>query len=120
MHILTDMALEEQSRAQKQGLYSHPSRVHQYYGKWPFWRFAGMQEPASVLFSVLNMIVHIAGMKKILKEVPKHFHMRTLYLIWSGLAVNAWVWSSIFHTRGKFTFALTMMVLLTYLKQILR
>ncbi|CAE6426296.1 unnamed protein product [Rhizoctonia solani] len=99
MHILTDIALEEQSKAQKQGSYSDHSRVHQYYGKWPFWRLAGMQEPASVLFSVLNMAFHAAGMKKILKEVPKHFHMRTLYLVWSGLALNAWVWSSVFHTR---------------------
>ncbi|ELU43556.1 PER1 protein [Rhizoctonia solani AG-1 IA] len=100
MHILTDIALHEQVRAQNQGLYSHSgTRVHQYYGKWPFWRFAGMQEPASVVFSLLNMAVHIAGMKKIAKEIPKHFHMRTLYLVWSGLAVNAWVWSSVFHTR---------------------
>ncbi|EUC59752.1 Mn2+ homeostasis protein (Per1) [Rhizoctonia solani AG-3 Rhs1AP] len=97
MHILTDIALKEQSGAQSS---SHLStRIHQYYGKWPFWRFAGMQEPASVLFSVLNLVTHAAGMKKILKEVPKHFHMRSLYLIWSGLAVNAWVWSSVFHTR---------------------
>ncbi|CAE6462102.1 unnamed protein product, partial [Rhizoctonia solani] len=97
MHILTDIAMEEQSRARPS---SHTSaRIHQYYGKWPFWRFAGMQEPASVLFSVFNLVVHAAGMKKILKEVPKHFHMRKLYLIWSALAVNAWIWSSVFHTR---------------------
>ncbi|CAE6474841.1 unnamed protein product [Rhizoctonia solani] len=96
MHILTDIALEEQSNPRQHGSFS---RIHQYYGKWPFWRFAGMQEPASVLFSVLNLAVHAAGMRKILKEVPKHFHMRTLYLVWSGLAVNAWVWSSVFHTR---------------------
>jgi len=28
--------------------------VQQYYGKWPFWRLLGMQEPASLLFSTLN------------------------------------------------------------------
>ncbi|CAE6478843.1 unnamed protein product [Rhizoctonia solani] len=94
-HILTDIALSQQ-----QGSSSRPSmRIHQYYGKWPFWRLAGMQEPASVLFSVLNLAAHAAGMKKILKEVPKYFHMRTLYLVWSGLAMNAWIWSSVFHTR---------------------
>ncbi|KAL4437289.1 hypothetical protein ABPG75_004428 [Micractinium tetrahymenae] len=29
-----------------------------YYGKWPFARLAGMQEPASVLFSLLNLAAH--------------------------------------------------------------
>src|ERR1700753_2957886 len=35
--------------------------VQQYYGKWPFWRFAGMQEPASVLFSLLTLYGHVQG-----------------------------------------------------------
>lgn len=30
-------------------------RMVQFNGKWPFYRFMGMQEPASVLFSLLNM-----------------------------------------------------------------
>lgn len=29
-----------------------------YYGKWPFARLAGMQEPASVIFSLLNLAAH--------------------------------------------------------------
>jgi hypothetical protein len=104
MHILTDIVIEEQVRAQQQGISSHPAtRVQQFYGKWPFWRYAGMQEPASVLFSLMNLFVHAAGMQRILKEIPKHFHMRSFYLVWSTLAANAWVWSSVFHTRGKFS-----------------
>lgn len=30
-----------------------------YHGKWPFARLAGMQEPASVLFSLLNLAAHV-------------------------------------------------------------
>lgn len=99
-HILTDIAIEEQAREQRQGLPPHPAtQVQQFYGKWPFWRFAGMQEPASVLFSLMNLATHAAGMRRILERIPKSFHMRTFYLGWSILAMNAWVWSSVFHTR---------------------
>ncbi|KAG8733004.1 hypothetical protein FRC12_019010 [Ceratobasidium sp. 428] len=100
MHTLTDIAIEELDNARRTG---HPpdtsARIQQFYGKWPFWRFAGMQEPASVLFSFLNLAAHAAGMRKILRNVPKGFHMQKFYLAWSVLAMNAWVWSSVFHTR---------------------
>src|ERR1700761_1837035 len=36
-HIMTNRAVK------------HQQRIEQYYGKWAFWRFLGMQEPASVL-----------------------------------------------------------------------
>lgn len=32
--------------------------VQKYYGKWPFRRWMGMQEPAAVLFSLLNLAAH--------------------------------------------------------------
>ncbi|KAF8605975.1 Per1-like protein [Ceratobasidium sp. AG-I] len=100
MHTLTDIAIEEKARALEQGQPPHPAaRVQQFYGKWPFWRLAGMQEPASVLFSMMNLATHVVGMRKILRSVPQSFHMRPFYLGWSILAMNAWVWSSVFHTR---------------------
>ncbi|KAG8702877.1 hypothetical protein FRC08_003192 [Ceratobasidium sp. 394] len=100
MHTLTDLVVEEQSSALQHGRPPHPAaRIQQFYGKWPFWRFAGMQEPASVLFSLMNLAAHAAGMRRILRSVPKGFHMRPFYLAWSVLAMNAWVWSSVFHTR---------------------
>lgn len=73
--------------------------VQQYYGKWPFWRFAGMQEPASVAFSLLNLWFHVRGMRKVQKRIPSNHPMRAYYLVWSVVSVNAWFWSSIFHTR---------------------
>jgi hypothetical protein len=74
--------------------------VQQYFGKWPFWRFAGMQEPASVAFSLLNLWSHVQGARKIQKKISSRHPMKAYYLLWSFLSINAWFWSSVFHTRG--------------------
>ncbi|KAF8801401.1 Per1-like protein [Phlegmacium glaucopus] len=74
-------------------------RIQQYHGKWPFWRVAGMQEPASVAFSLLNLWAHARGASKIRKKVPESHPMRSYYLLWSAISINAWIWSSVFHTR---------------------
>ncbi|RXW22913.1 hypothetical protein EST38_g2960 [Candolleomyces aberdarensis] len=73
--------------------------VQQYYGKWPFWRYAGMQEPASVVFSVFNLWAHWKGFKTIKRRLPKDHPMKKLYLGWAVLSMNAWIWSAVFHTR---------------------
>ncbi|KAF9267728.1 Per1-like protein [Marasmius fiardii PR-910] len=78
--------------------------VVQYYGKWPFWRFAGMQEPASVLFSILNLWAHVRGFSKVRKEIHHSHPLKRYFLIWSGTSINTWVWSAVFHTRDtRFT-----------------
>jgi post-GPI attachment to proteins factor 3 len=77
------------------------SHMQQYYGKWPFWRFAGMQEPASVAFSLLNLLAHVRGAQRILRQVPSRHPMRSYYLTWSAISCAAWVFSSVFHTRGQ-------------------
>lgn len=69
-----------------------------FYGKWPFIRLFGIQEPASVIFSVLNGVFHL----RILtyrKVVPSSVPM---YYVWQCVAVismNTWFWSTIFHSR---------------------
>ncbi|KAF9533643.1 Per1-like protein [Crepidotus variabilis] len=73
--------------------------VEQYYGKWPFWRFLGMQEPASVAFSVLNLLAHWRGSNKLRASLPEDHPMKTYYMRWAWVSINAWVWSSVFHTR---------------------
>jgi post-GPI attachment to proteins factor 3 len=75
--------------------------VQQYYGKWPFRRFAGMQEPASVAFSLLNLWAHFQGSQKVLKRVPDSHPMKNIYFTWSFVSSIAWVWSAVFHTRGE-------------------
>ena len=74
--------------------------IVQYYGKWPFWRFLGMQEPASVLFSLLNLWVHVRGYRNVVKHVPDIHPTKNLILLWSVVNMRAWIWSAVFHTRG--------------------
>jgi len=92
MHALTDLAVES-------GV-----PVQQYYGKWPFWRLVGMQEPASVAFSVANLLMHVLGADWLRRGVHPAHPMRPFYLTWAYLSINAWVWSAVFHTRGACSF----------------
>lgn len=43
--------------------------IPQFYGKWPFLRLFGMQEPASVIFSLLNFAAHVRLLRKFRREV---------------------------------------------------
>lgn len=53
--------------------------VPQFHGKWPFIRLFGIQEPASVFFSFLNLFAHWRMIRKFRREVRKDSPM---YLIW--------------------------------------
>ena len=94
MHQITDRDIE------------NGRKVQQYHGKWPFWRLAGMQEPASVAFSLLNLWAHVRGASKIRKRVPESHPMRSYYLLLSIVGINAWIWSAVFHTRGELIHAI--------------
>jgi hypothetical protein len=93
MHTLTDLAAESGVRAQ------------QYYGKWPFWRYAGMQEPAAVAFSLANLLMHVLGLDWLRRGVHPTHPMRPFYITWAYISVNAWIWSAVFHTRGASIFS---------------
>ncbi|XP_066301993.1 post-GPI attachment to proteins factor 3-like isoform X2 [Branchiostoma lanceolatum] len=49
--------------------------VPQFYGKWPFVRVLGIQEPASVLFSILNGLGHVVMIGVFRRKVPSHAKM---------------------------------------------
>ena len=69
----------------------------QYYGKWPFTRFLGIQEPASVLFSIANGYAHYIGYKKL-----NNFQSSQLrnYYMWFGIiSMTLWTASTLFHSR---------------------
>ena len=76
--------------------------IQQYYGKWPFHRYGGMQEPASVAFSLLNLWFHVLGSRKVRRRVPHDHPMKAYYLWWSAININAWFWSAVFHSRGQY------------------
>ena len=48
--------------------------------QWPFVRFLGIQEPASVLFSIFNGVGHILGWRMFKSTVPNTDY--NMYSIW--------------------------------------
>ncbi|GFP87543.1 post-GPI attachment to proteins factor 3 [Phtheirospermum japonicum] len=80
-----------------------------YHGKWPIQRLLGFQEPLSVVFSALNIVVHFHGLlsycslvynKLPLKPDKKPFYDHAgLWRIYGLLSINAWFWSAVFHSR---------------------
>lgn len=73
--------------------------ILQYHGKWPFYRFLGMQEPASVVFSLANYLAHDHGMSKIREQIPSSYPLRKFYLAFGYFGLASWTFSMIFHTR---------------------
>ncbi|KAI9008952.1 putative Mn2+ homeostasis protein [Phycomyces nitens] len=87
MHALTSQAIE------------NDGQVHQFHGKWPFNRILGIQEPAAVLFSIGNGLFHYHYYKKLQRQLPDSYPLKRAYLVMAIIAMNAWVWSTVFHTR---------------------
>lgn len=80
------------------------SGVEKYFGKWPFVKIGPIQEPASVLMSVINMLANAYCLKRLLgtfreKGHTVHQFKNTLWMIHFVLATHAWIWSSVFHSR---------------------
>lgn len=73
--------------------------IVQFHGKWPFYRFLGMQEPFSVFFSLLNFLAHRNGLSKILSNIPPSYPLRKYYVLLAYFGMASWVFSMIFHTR---------------------
>jgi len=79
-----------------------------YHNKWPFLRIYSLQEPASVGFSVLNLLVHFQGFSSFLVLIfyklplqPKgpYYEYVGLWTVYGLLAMNSWIWSTVFHSR---------------------
>lgn len=73
--------------------------VPQFHGKWPFIRFYGIQEPASALASVLNLLAHVYMLKKMRDSISYRAPFKPLWYLFGFVSVNTWIWSTIFHTR---------------------
>lgn len=78
-----------------------PFQVVQFHGKWPFRRILGIQEPLSVIFSALNLWMHMRGRSRLQRELPTNLArpLKTAYRIYPYLAFFAWISSILFHTR---------------------
>ncbi|CAG8498892.1 20321_t:CDS:1 [Gigaspora rosea] len=86
MHQITDKAILESQQ------------ILQYYGKWPFHRFLGIQEPASVLFSIFNGYIHYRYLPY-LYQIQDFYYMKKFYIVSAYVAMNSWFWSAIYHSR---------------------
>jgi hypothetical protein len=85
----------------------------QYHGKWPFRRLSGIQEPASVLFSLMNWYAHYALYHQLylpsatvitsrvtVNQWRSGGHYWQPFIRWNSLVQqNAWLWSTVFHCR---------------------
>ncbi|KOS16471.1 hypothetical protein Malapachy_3583 [Malassezia pachydermatis] len=72
----------------------------QFFGKWPHLRVLGMQEPMSVVFSLMNLAVQVHAIQYVFRDLlPSTFPLRSVYLTHAKIASVAWCASSVFHTR---------------------
>lgn len=74
-------------------------KIQQFYGKWPFIRIFGIQEPASAFFSLLNGFGHVYMILKLRKQVPRSAPMFYAWHVYSAISIHAWFWSTVFHAR---------------------
>lgn len=83
-----------------------------YHGKWPFKRVYGIQEPASVAFSLLNLAMHFHGWVSLLillfcklplrRDKKAYYDYASLWHIYGLLSLNSWFWSAVFHSSGNY------------------
>lgn len=78
---------------------SHGLKVPQFHGKWPFIRIFGCQEPASVVFSMLNFYMHFKMYWKFKRKTNSSYPMSYIWTFLSVVCLNGWIWSSVFHAR---------------------
>ncbi|KAH7428377.1 hypothetical protein KP509_10G089500 [Ceratopteris richardii] len=84
-----------------------------YFGKWPFKRVLGLQEPISVAFSVANLAVHVYGLTSflyllhlVLPRRPQgnrgpYYEYGFPWTVFGIACVNYWIWSAVFHARDS-------------------
>ncbi|KAL6258906.1 hypothetical protein P5V15_010850 [Pogonomyrmex californicus] len=80
---------------------SHGLKIPQFHGKWPFIRLLGCQEPASVLFSILNFYAHWIMYRKFRRKIDRANPMFYTWIYFSIICLNGWFWSIIFHSRDR-------------------
>jgi hypothetical protein len=79
--------------------------VYKYFGKWPFVRVLGAQEMASVIFSLANLAAHAHNLHLYLSKLQqarvgsREYPFKYVWVLYSLTSINAWWWSSVFHTR---------------------
>ncbi|XP_066995576.1 post-GPI attachment to proteins factor 3 [Anabrus simplex] len=73
--------------------------IPQFHGKWPFLRVLGVQEPVSMVASLLNLCSHYYMLQRFRKAVRRQAPLYWLWQLYSFVCINAWFWSAVFHAR---------------------
>ncbi|XP_011297177.1 post-GPI attachment to proteins factor 3 [Fopius arisanus] len=79
----------------------HGLQIPQFHGKWPFVRIIGLQEPASVIFSVLNLYGHFTMYRRFRREIRSSYPMSLMWTYLAVVCMNGWFWSAVFHSRDR-------------------
>lgn len=58
-----------------------------------------MQEPFSVLCSLLNYLAHVWGVSQIREKIPPSYTLRKYYIAFGYFGFASWIASMVFHTR---------------------
>ena len=72
--------------------------VLKFYGHWPVKRHFGLEEPASVLFSILNGFSYIVIILTHSRQTARHY-MNTWLFVHKLICINAWLFSAIYHAQ---------------------
>ncbi len=91
-HCMTSISLDRSEANQP---------VQKYFGHWPFKRWFGFEEPASVAFSALNTLAHIHFLTKQFFSLSPFVTgpLRIWLILYAFIAINAWIASSLFHAK---------------------
>jgi hypothetical protein len=63
-----------------------------------------MQEPASVILSIGNLLAHWRGLQLVRRRVPRANGLGGWLRLAAGVHINTWIWSAVFHTRGELSY----------------
>lgn len=72
--------------------------LQQYHGRWAFTRIFGMQEFASVVFSVMNGIPYLLN-RNTWRDAADSHYMAFAVRAYPWVGMNCWLWSAVFHAR---------------------
>lgn len=73
--------------------------VFKYYGHWSFYRYFNLEEPASVLFSIMNGFSYILVLVRKPKLNYSYYMEPWVVNIYPLVSINAWIFSAIYHAK---------------------
>ncbi len=74
----------------------------QFFGKWPFIRILGIQEPLSTIGSLGNLLAHVYMLNKMRKRTKRQTPFKNIWYLFGFFSINAWLWSTVFHANDTY------------------